>query len=609
MALRLFLPLNGNLNNQGLDDVTIIAANLSYSTNGKIGSCANFNNTGYIRVTPSPFSNSTNDWSFACWMNVNASHNGCLFSDRTGVNSTGITIFYCSSQWIMDDGARWQFTPKTTIQPNVWYHVCFVRKGGVGKYLYINGALDSSTTTSIGTQSGVSSDYCYFGQSGSSQFNGLLNDIRLYDHALSPLEVKRLSEGLIVHHPLTFPGNDNKLAIQISDRYWTNWHANVTWASDNTREKIEIDGKTWAHVIQHDATGYGGYACDPAYNKIVLDPSKRYTWSCIAKGGSEENAEIILWCHWRSTEGGYNLSQSSKKFQLTSTPQRISWTLPVYTHATYTVNRINLMMGTQGTANNEIYFTDVKFEEGEESTPWLPNSTDPLYVAMGYDDTTEYDVSGFCNNGTKIGTITPSSDTPRYRMSYYFDSSVGSCVQLSDISYENMDYGTISFWMKPVTFNNWMHYLFIANSFNWNAQGSDFIIIAMDGQISSAANKTNVQLDCCSYKKIYSMTVGNWYHVAITWDAVNYEIKKYVNGVLVDTVDDSTNKRMDTYRFRHTYKRLGGNTTAYSPDCNFSDFRIYTTALSASDILALYNTPISLSNNGTLLTQGEYVEV
>ena len=39
-----------------------------------------------------------------------------------------------------------------------------------------------------------------------------------------------------------------------------------------------------------------------------------------------------------------------------------------------------------------------------------------------------------------------------------------------------------------------------------------------------------------------------------------------------------------------------------------SDFRAYATELSEEDIQELYHTPITLSSNGTLLTQGEYVE-
>ena len=165
--------------------------------------------------------------------------------------------------------------------------------------------------------------------------------------------------------------NPNLLAIQLDNTHWPAWGYDI-----GTREKVIINGKTWAHVAQgSEETRYGGFYCDPAYNLIVIDPTKRYTWSCTAMAGNATNAEIILWNHWRSTEGGANLAQYTQRFNLTKEPTRIIWTMPQYTHATYTVNRINLMMGSYK-ADNEIYFTDVKFEEGTTGTAWLPHENE-----------------------------------------------------------------------------------------------------------------------------------------------------------------------------------------------------------------------------------------
>lgn len=36
------------------------------------------------------------------------------------------------------------------------------------------------------------------------------------------------------------------------------------------------------------------------------------------------------------------------------------------------------------------------------------------------DSNVEYDSSGFCNNGTKVGTLTYTSDTPKYEVSTIF---------------------------------------------------------------------------------------------------------------------------------------------------------------------------------------------
>lgn len=137
---------------------------MTIDANGKIGGCLKFNNTGNLIGKPGPLNNDTNDWTFACWMKVNSSHNGCLFSDRTEINTTGVSIFYYRSEWLVDDGVRWQFTPRTAISANTWYHVCVVRKKNVGKYLYINGILDSSTATT-GTPTTISTQAFAIGNS------------------------------------------------------------------------------------------------------------------------------------------------------------------------------------------------------------------------------------------------------------------------------------------------------------------------------------------------------------------------------------------------------------------------------------------------------------
>ena len=179
--------------------------------------------------------------------------------------------------------------------------------------------------------------------------------------------------------------NANLVRPQIGDSKWILWGSNV-----GTREKIEIDGKIWAHIVHGESTAYGGYTCDPSSNEIVIDPTKRYIWSCVAKAGNATNAEIIFWYHYRSTEGGANLSQNFSRINLTSKPTQISYLLPQYTHATYTVNRINLMMGSYK-SYNEIFFTDIKVEEGTTSSVWIPHSAEstPVCNVHGFVETTQ----------------------------------------------------------------------------------------------------------------------------------------------------------------------------------------------------------------------------
>ena len=68
-----------------------------------------------------------------------------------------------------------------------------------------------------------------------------------------------------------------------------------------------------------------------------------------------------------------------------------------------------------------------------------------------------------------------------------------------------------------------------------------------------------------------------------------------------------------------TYKAISGTeiiingwdtgTTYKYNNYYMSDFRIYATALSADDVKELYNTIASVSNNGSFLTYGEFIEI
>ena len=419
---------------------------------------------------------------------------------------------------------------------------------------------------------------------------GCVNDVRIYDNCLSSREIKEISKGLVLHYPLAMPGQENLLSIQISDNHWTNWGTSA-WNTNSSREKIlGDDGRTWAHIVQNTSDGYGGYACDPAYNSIVIDSSKRYTWSCLAKAGAKENAEIVLWCHWRSTEGGANLSQNTKRFLLTSNPQRISWTLPQYTNATYTVNRINLMMGTYGTGNNEIYFTDVKFEEGEIATPWIPNPADAAYTALGFDDGIEYDVSGYGNNGTVSG-VTYSSDSARYSVSTQFDGSDDYIEVTSSALYQVIQGGTV-----PFTIAFWIYH-------DDSTRAIAFGDYGLTGGIGF-----NIELSASHGLRFYwngnpdwntsvAVATSGWSHAAFVYDGT--DLKCYKDGVLTATKSGTLSTKTKT---SGAY-RLGRDNRSGTTVLNgkMSDFRIYATALSADDILELYHTSASLADNGTLM--------
>ena len=56
MALQVWLPLNGNLNNQGLANVTVTNSGATVNSAGKIGSCYAFTESQYMVLNNVPFS-------------------------------------------------------------------------------------------------------------------------------------------------------------------------------------------------------------------------------------------------------------------------------------------------------------------------------------------------------------------------------------------------------------------------------------------------------------------------------------------------------------------------------------------------------------------------
>jgi len=103
---------------------------------------------------------------------------------------TGHLIFYTSP-----DGSTNEILKSTSGgYQNQWVHMACVRDGSM-KYLYINGELDITGTTAgvlTGTDSSVYSGCLENAGFKSRFFNGLIDDIRIYNHALSQEEIQQL---------------------------------------------------------------------------------------------------------------------------------------------------------------------------------------------------------------------------------------------------------------------------------------------------------------------------------------------------------------------------------------------------------------------------------
>jgi len=150
--------------------------------------------------------NSSNGSSIALWVKPVGNHyhyNGTFISSGNW-NSTCWSFGVSQNNSQVDVLCKGYNAYITCAVPvNEWTHLVGVFKDGVSK-VYKNGvyvgeltgraafASDASNTC-IGRETYASG---YFG------FNGRINDVRIYDHALSPKEVEELAKGLVLHYKL-----------------------------------------------------------------------------------------------------------------------------------------------------------------------------------------------------------------------------------------------------------------------------------------------------------------------------------------------------------------------------------------------------------------------
>ena len=96
---------------------------------------------------------------------------------------------------------------------------------------------------------------------------------------------------------------------------------------------------------------------------------------------------------------------------------------------------------------------------------------------------------------------------------------------------------------------------------------------------------------------------NDWHHYVITGDGTN--VKLYIDGVYKGTAKKYKSFTKDIF----TFNSWALNRNYPWSNGYLSDFRLYATALSDKDIKELYKAPITLTNTGALMTQGEFKEV
>lgn len=217
MALQVWLPLNGDTRQQGLNGTAISGAPGSWG-NGNMGKCATFAGNAVIKTASVHDFDYLDNFSWAVWLNTN--HTGTtaqyVFTvGRADWENFGYALEVASATQCRArfGSSSWMFG----VTGGQWTHVAFV-KSGTNIKIYVNGVVQvnatfGGTAPTFAESIGVGIGCFHYSGGDIYYYNGSIADFRIYDNVLSPKEVHEIAQGLCCHYPLNDPyatGSINK---------------------------------------------------------------------------------------------------------------------------------------------------------------------------------------------------------------------------------------------------------------------------------------------------------------------------------------------------------------------------------------------------------------
>ena len=587
MALVAWYPLINNLINNGIGAVTT-SGTPTFSSGGKLGNCMTGNDVSFTvpSLTNSKVwsicfwgyvvsSQITSNWTLLVRVRDNGSHfrfEACPSSYANGI--------YCYST---HNNASYAICTGGMSAPtggfyDQWCHVC-VTSDGTTISGYYNGQLRSTWAyNGTGAITGI------FDLTNNAKCKK--NDLRIYDHCLSPKEVEILSRGLVLHYPMTGGGHSGTQLYTRTHDFSGSWGNSGYWTTDTDTYN--------GFVVKKRTGAWGGL-----FQNITATKGDKFTISFWAKVESGGTIESVHRSNLGNVTTGLNILggnfTSGHTWITTSidgTQWRYYWASLEVTSSdiTYVQWRIENAQSTK-----TMWICGFKMERGAIATPWCPHTSDTYYNAMGYNNNIEYDVSGYLHNGTINGSVDYSSDTVRYSVSTHFTASSSQHIVIPSMTLDMTKF-SVAVWFKADTAKVWSRILDMGEK----TEGAGYALLLALGSNGTTFTVAGRGPSGATFPDttIQSINLGQWYHVVVTIDTKT--CKTYMNGLLVKTFTLNNAFSTATPMVLNYIGKSNWAADKYY-DGNISDLRLYTTALSAEDVQELYNTSASIANNGTLL--------
>lgn len=384
MALKVWLPLDGDLRNLGASDVTITNNGATVNNSGKIGKCYSPATITITNINNLSFDNS----SYCFWAKTNSTSSWQMIIGIDNSSNSQIHGIYVA------DSARYklEYNPSLNIynaEIGSWHHYAFIIKNGESR-CYYDGVLQRTSSEAVTNDTigrlrlGV----------GTSIF---LNDVRIYDHCLSAAEVREIAMGLVLHYKLD--GTNVKTGTNLISNIRT---GNRTTKLTDGKNGVITNGTQedtyfWADLNE---TITSGTTYKLSFNASGITEGARWIFSLE----NQSDASYYLYIY-----NGYN--------EYTFTAGSINWR----------TNTLLIDEKEQLDYANPATFWDFQLYK-------LSNTTIEVK-----------DSSGYGHNGTINGVLTTSTNTSRYNNSCIFNGTDNAIqIPFNDII-KDQNY-TISVW-------------------------------------------------------------------------------------------------------------------------------------------------------------------
>lgn len=588
------------------DKITLSTVGGTYTkdSNGKIGSCLKSSYPGFqtsVKLVDE-WSHWKHSVSMSCWVKINydecntylktlsysstaTSPTGCLIG-QTSYGGLGI-YWYTNTMYnngTITDLTTINFrgytrgsssiatTSPITVESDKWYHMTLVADYNkkVLKF-YVNG-LQIGADTSYASIPEMT-DVRYFGWGRGEVYGGngpggylpmWINDIRLYDHALSQAEVKELSRALVVHY--TFNDVLAEPTTNIAELITSGSNATYrSWSSYDSYWSLKSKKSTSLKIYRPSSSTNTIVALQNSAITNQMVEGEIWTFSCyLYKNGTPyktSNFEIsdtyynykTISCE--SQDNGYY----SNTFEVIGTPG--AWII----HSN--------LFGSVNTKDVECELRYIQFEKKDHATPYaLPSRASLIYNETGLSQpSTKNNILLTTDSGIGMYSLKCQGNT-EIIMPNACDISQGV---------------TISFWVKcsiPTDSRLIFADSHSQTAFGFFNNGQAIITCAGYGHACVSNIRTNWKYD--------------WNHIIIQRNSSG-NVSCYLNGVQLSLSGSQewTHSVTDTLSIGCRYS--GGWTSYFSG--LIDDFRFYATCLSVDDIKDLYQTKAYISDKGDIM--------